>query len=199
MPFAAKGCFVQCGSCKRGIVLVGRLSRRFYYRWRGVFALIFDSVASKNLDDLHEVDSVAKRLGDGLAVRAEPVCRDLEMSRCRAVKFIREHLSVDWSSLAQMPRDDQLARPLDPEKCVNLPVNIAKILRDLSRIRKGAGLEISPVFRRLSLTVLQQDTSLKRCIQGERNVCGWDEAAFERLPDGFFRVLTLDCKADSAT
>lgn len=56
---------------------------------------------------------------------------------------------------------------------------------DSSRIRKGNGPEISSVFRRLALTILQQDTSIKRSIRGKRKVCGWDESAFERLLAGF--------------
>jgi hypothetical protein len=54
-----------------------------------------------------------------------------------------------------------------------------------SRIRKGNGPEISSVFRRLALNILQQDTSRKASIRGKRKRCGWDEAAFERLIAGF--------------
>lgn len=56
---------------------------------------------------------------------------------------------------------------------------------DASRIRKGNGPEISSVFRRLALNILQQDTSLKASIRGKRKRCGWDEAAFEQLIAGF--------------
>jgi predicted transposase YbfD/YdcC len=56
---------------------------------------------------------------------------------------------------------------------------------DASRIRMGNGPEISSVFRRLALNILQQDTSLKASIRGKRKRCGWDEAAFERLIAGF--------------
>ena len=59
---------------------------------------------------------------------------------------------------------------------------------DSSRIRKGTGPEISSVFRRLALTILQQDTSIKGSIRGKRKVCGWDESAFERLLAGFSEV-----------
>ena len=59
---------------------------------------------------------------------------------------------------------------------------------DSSRIRKGTGPEISSVFRRLALTILQQDTSIKGSIRGKRKVCGWDESAFERLLAGFSDV-----------
>lgn len=56
---------------------------------------------------------------------------------------------------------------------------------DSSRIHKGTGPEISSVFRRLALTILQQDTSIKGSIRGKRKICGWDESAFERLLAGF--------------
>lgn len=55
---------------------------------------------------------------------------------------------------------------------------------DSSRIRKGTGPEISSVFRRLALNILQRDTSLKGSIRRKRKVCGWDEKAFERLIAG---------------
>ena len=52
---------------------------------------------------------------------------------------------------------------------------------DSSRIRKGTGPEISSVFRRLALSVLQQDTTLKDSIRGKRKRCGWDNSALEKL------------------
>jgi len=59
---------------------------------------------------------------------------------------------------------------------------------DSSRIRKGNGPEITSVFRRLALNILQRDTSLKGSIRRKRKRCGWDEAAFERLIAGFAAV-----------
>jgi predicted transposase YbfD/YdcC len=55
---------------------------------------------------------------------------------------------------------------------------------DASRIRKGTGPEISSVFRRLALNVLQQDTTLKDTIRGKRKRCGWNEETLERLIAG---------------
>lgn len=52
---------------------------------------------------------------------------------------------------------------------------------DSSRIRQGTGPEISSVFRRLALSVLQQDTTLKDSIRGKRKRCGWDNVALEKL------------------
>lgn len=59
---------------------------------------------------------------------------------------------------------------------------------DSSRIRKGNGPEITSVFRRLALNILQRDTSLKGSIRRKRKRCGWDEAVFERLLGGFTGV-----------
>ena len=59
---------------------------------------------------------------------------------------------------------------------------------DSSRIRKGNGPEITSVFRRLALNILQRDTSLKGSIRRKRKRCGWDEAVFERLLAGFTGV-----------
>lgn len=56
---------------------------------------------------------------------------------------------------------------------------------DASRIRKGNGPEITSVFRRLALNILQRDTALKGSIRSKRKLCGWDEATFEKLLAGF--------------
>jgi predicted transposase YbfD/YdcC len=56
---------------------------------------------------------------------------------------------------------------------------------DSSRIRKGNGPEITSVFRRLAVNILQQDTTLQGSLRVKRKKCGWDEAAFERLIAGF--------------
>ena len=59
---------------------------------------------------------------------------------------------------------------------------------DSIRIRKGTSPDFSPVFRRLALTIIQQETELEGSLRGKRKVCGWDEAAFERLIAGFTEV-----------
>lgn len=56
---------------------------------------------------------------------------------------------------------------------------------DSSRIRKGTAPEIASVFRRLALSILQQDTTIKDSIRGKRKRCGWDEAIFEKLLANF--------------
>jgi predicted transposase YbfD/YdcC len=52
---------------------------------------------------------------------------------------------------------------------------------DSSRIRKGTGPEISSVFRRLALSILQKDTSIKDRVVGKRKRCGWDNTALEKV------------------
>ena len=56
---------------------------------------------------------------------------------------------------------------------------------DASRIRKGNGPEVTSVFGRLALNILQRDTTLKASIRGKRKLCGWNEHAFEKLIAGF--------------
>jgi predicted transposase YbfD/YdcC len=56
---------------------------------------------------------------------------------------------------------------------------------DDSRIRKDAGPEIASTFRRLALTLLQQDTTLKDNIRGKRLRAGWETAALEEILAGF--------------
>lgn len=56
---------------------------------------------------------------------------------------------------------------------------------DSSRIRLGTGPEISSVFRRLALSILQQDTTLKDSIRGKRKRCGWDNSVMEQLISRF--------------
>jgi len=52
---------------------------------------------------------------------------------------------------------------------------------DSSRIRKGSGPEISSIFRRLALTILQKDTSTKDWISGKRKRCGWNNEALHMV------------------
>jgi len=52
---------------------------------------------------------------------------------------------------------------------------------DHSRIRKGHGPEIASVFRRLALSILQQDTSLTENLRGKRVRAGWNNATLEGI------------------
>ncbi len=56
---------------------------------------------------------------------------------------------------------------------------------DASRIRSGSAPEVAAAFRRLSLNILQQDTSLKESIRGKRLCAGWDEAVLDGIYQAF--------------
>ncbi|MCG8653010.1 MAG: ISAs1 family transposase [Pirellulales bacterium] len=56
---------------------------------------------------------------------------------------------------------------------------------DASRIRKGNGQEIMGGFRRLALSILKRDTSLKKeSIRGKRLIAGWDNNALSAIIAG---------------
>ncbi|MEZ6053995.1 MAG: hypothetical protein R3C02_21800 [Planctomycetaceae bacterium] len=57
--------------------------------------------------------------------------------------------------------------------------------KDASRIRTGSAPEVAAAFRRLSLNILQQDTSLKESIRGKRLCAGWDEAVLDGIYAAF--------------
>jgi predicted transposase YbfD/YdcC len=52
---------------------------------------------------------------------------------------------------------------------------------DQSRLRQGAGPEIAAAFRRLALSVLQQDTSLKSSLRGKRLQAGWNNDVLQAI------------------
>ena len=56
---------------------------------------------------------------------------------------------------------------------------------DASRIRKGTSPEISSVFRRLALNILQRDTSIKDNIRGKRKLCSFSTDAIEQILQQF--------------
>lgn len=56
---------------------------------------------------------------------------------------------------------------------------------DSSRIRKGNSPEISSVFRRLALTILQRDKTVKDSIRGKRKRCAWDNSVIEKIIANF--------------
>ncbi len=56
---------------------------------------------------------------------------------------------------------------------------------DASRIRKGTGVEIASIFRRLALTVLQRDTTQKENVRGKRLLAAWNNRVLEQILTGF--------------
>ncbi len=87
------------------------------------------------------------------------------------VRAIRQHLRSHWGI------ENSQHHVLD-----------VTFTEDSSRIRKGNGPEITSVFRRLALNILQRDTSVKGSIRLKRKLCGWDEATFQKLIAGFSDV-----------
>ena len=59
---------------------------------------------------------------------------------------------------------------------------------DDSRIRKGNGPEISSMFRKLALNILQRDTTLKSSIRGKRLQAGWNNEVLEAILAGFNQI-----------
>ena len=56
---------------------------------------------------------------------------------------------------------------------------------DESRVRKGNGQEILGGFRRLALSILKRDTSLKKeSIRGKRLIAGWNNQALSAIIAG---------------
>jgi predicted transposase YbfD/YdcC len=63
-----------------------------------------------------------------------------------------------------------------------LDVNFAE---DDSRIRKGNGPQTTALLRRLALSILEQDTTLKSSLRGKRLQAGWNEDLLEKILTGF--------------
>jgi predicted transposase YbfD/YdcC len=55
---------------------------------------------------------------------------------------------------------------------------------DLSRIRKGNGQEIAGGLRRLALSILKQDTTLKESLRGKRLRAGWNNDTLQAILTG---------------
>ncbi|WP_010582518.1 ISAs1 family transposase [Schlesneria paludicola] len=98
---------------------------------------------------------------------------------------------IEWqdcfiSSLSSKVRNhrDLLRSHWSIENCQHHILDVT-FTEDSSRIRKGTGPEISSVFRRLELTILQQDTWINGSLRSKREICGRDESAFVRLLAGF--------------
>ena len=56
---------------------------------------------------------------------------------------------------------------------------------DTSRICKGSGADISRAFRRMTLTILQGDTTIEESVRGKRLCAGWDENLLDQIYAGF--------------
>lgn len=59
---------------------------------------------------------------------------------------------------------------------------------DASRIRKGSGPEVTAGFRRLALSILKADTSIKDNVRGKRLLAGWNTDNLESILHCFQRL-----------
>lgn len=59
---------------------------------------------------------------------------------------------------------------------------------DASRIRKGSGIEIASIFRRLALSILQRDTTQKDNIRGKRLLAGWNTNVLDQIFTGIHAI-----------
>ena len=87
------------------------------------------------------------------------------------VKALSQHLRNHWSI----------------ENCQHWVLDVT-FAEDASRIRKGSGPEISAAFRRMALTILQRDTTIKENIRGKRLRAGWDENVLDQIYAGFTAI-----------
>ena len=67
---------------------------------------------------------------------------------------------------------------------------------DDSRIRKGNGPETTATLRRLALSILEQDTTLKSSLRGKRLQAGWNDDLLAKILTGFsgnYNKMRLPC------
>ena len=69
------------------------------------------------------------------------------------MKYLREHWGVE----------NELHYTLD-----------VTFTEDASRVRKGNGPQITAAFRRVALSILKSDTTIKDNLRGKRLTAGWD-------------------------
>ncbi|MBY0588910.1 ISAs1 family transposase [bacterium] len=88
---------------------------------------------------------------------------------------VRSHWSIDNKSVDASHADA-------PGLHWSLDVTLSE---DNSRIQKGEGPEVVAWLRRLVLSILKQDTSMKESLRGKRFILGSDEQALERMLTSF--------------
>ena len=103
----------------------------------------------------------------------------------------REHEEVTFFISSLPPRVRRLAKLLRGhwgiENSLHWVLDVI-FAEDRSRIRRGPGPEIASVFRRLAVSILQQDTSLKSSLRGKRLQAGWNEQILEALSLNSIRI-----------
>jgi predicted transposase YbfD/YdcC len=115
---------------------------------------------------------------DRAALQRRPGLKSMGMvCRTRMIGTV-EQGEVSYFITSQPPKVKTLARLLRGHWVIEnsqhyvLDVTFAE---DASRIRSGTAPEISAAIRRMSLNILQRDTTVKDNIRGKRLRAGWDE------------------------
>jgi predicted transposase YbfD/YdcC len=101
--------------------------------------------------------------------------RDAAAGRSEEVSYFISSLPPKVRALAQHVRGHWSV-----ENALHWTLDVT-FSEDQSRIRKGHGPEIAAAFRRLALSMLKQDTTLKENIHGKRVRAGWNNRTLQAI------------------
>jgi predicted transposase YbfD/YdcC len=101
--------------------------------------------------------------------------RDTAAGRSEEVSYFISSLPPKVRALAQHVRGHWSV-----ENALHWTLDVT-FSEDQSRIRKGHGPEIAAAFRRLALSMLKQDTTLKENIHGKRVRAGWNNRTLQAI------------------
>jgi predicted transposase YbfD/YdcC len=143
-------------SCRTKETNRGRLEERIYYAIRAPHEL------RGKWKDLQTVGMIHRRREYNGKIEEETLffITNLPPTVRKIAAFVRDHWKIE----------NNLHWVLD--------VTFAE---DSSRIRTGTAPEIASVFRRMALTILQQDNTVKDTIRGKRMRAGWDCGVLESI------------------
>lgn len=113
------------------------------------------------------------------------ICRIREMPD----ETVQSDVSYFISSLAPTARNHahHLRNHWSVENTLHHSLDVT-FAEDASRIRKGNGQEIISVFRRLALSILKSDTTIKDNVRGKRLLAGWNLDNLEGILTAFQAV-----------
>ena len=140
----------------------GRQERREYY----FIAAPRDSETLRRWPGLRSIGMVYRCREEGDKVQEETLF--VISSHLPKVKMLSQHIRGHWG--------------IENRQHWVLDVTFAE---DNSRIRKGTAPEISAALRRMALSILQRDTTIKENIRGKRLRAGWDERVLNAIYAGF--------------
>jgi predicted transposase YbfD/YdcC len=126
--------------------------------------------------------------GDDPLLARWPGVRSIGMVHRQRTAGDKEHAETIFVISSHEPRVKTLSQLIRGHWAIEnsqhwiLDVTFAE---DASRIRKGSSPEISAALRRMALTMLQRDTTIKENIRGKRLRAGWDESVLKRIYEGF--------------